>query len=254
MLKLRGIITGSYVVVFLATIPSFLLLKIYASVVGSNPLVSFFEDYIIKSYGYVWFTLVYFSFLFLYIQTDYRISNNKVLEFVRNYSLNTLVFITTQVWFFGSSIFERINIATGGSCADDSIRSEYYCKSSGSTWTNGFDASGHFYFILSVSLIVWRELLNHLGIQSKIPMANGDELEFDQAPGNNSEIASASWNNNPYLTIYKAIVIGVALTFLSIWYFMYLITCIFFHTIPEKIVGTAVGLFIPLLIAYIDSY
>ncbi|KAK6197588.1 copper-transporting P1-type ATPase [Scheffersomyces amazonensis] len=232
VLQLRYIIAASYPAVFIATIPSYYFLKQYGSIIGANPLVSFFEDYIVKSYGYIWFTLIYFSFLFLYIQSDYKVPISKIIQFLRSYGLNSLFFFLTQVWFFGSSIFERINIATGGHCINDLIKSESYCKSNGYQWINGFDSSGHFYFLISISLLVWGELINHLGIQSRSKIPNDD---IEQA--GDYELSRGTTINNQYFRLYKTIVLSVAFIFISIWYFMYLITCIFFHTIPEKFAG-----------------
>ncbi|ABN65440.2 predicted protein [Scheffersomyces stipitis CBS 6054] len=245
-----------YPATFVATLPFFFLFKQFGSDIARIPVIKFLEDYIIKNYGYFWFTLVYFAFLFGYVQPNGTIPWSKIVHTMKWYGANTVVFFLTQSWFFGFSIFERINIATGGHCLNEEILSEYECKSSGEKWINGFDSSGHFYFIISISLVVGRELLVHLPLPSKIRLPNGSGIDLERAT---PESRTASTNgtevqiwDNKQLKLYRLAVVIVALSFMAIWFFMYLITCIFFHTVGEKIVGTIVGGAVPLALAYFD--
>ncbi|KAK6455584.1 Fat storage-inducing transmembrane protein [Scheffersomyces xylosifermentans] len=255
MVDLWQLIVLSYPVVFVVTLPFFYIFKGYSNYIANEPIISFLEDYIIKNYGYVWFSLVYFSFLLVYIQPDYTVPRKKKIQLIKWYGINSLFFFLTQTWFFGPSIFERINMATGGHCEIGGITREAECKANGGPWINGFDSSGHFYFLISISLLVWREFLVHLEIPSRIQLPNGSGIDLERGIFSNQNdrdgLSDIQWDNI-YVRIYRSTIMWIASAFLGVWYFMYLITCIFFHTVPEKIVGTLCGVFVPLLVVYFD--
>lgn len=281
-----------YPATFILTIPLNLLLEQYRSLASENWLVLTVNEVFVKDRGYFWFTLVYFSYIFLY-QSNWRVPTKKVVYFGGDYLLNTVVLTVLLVWFGGPLIFERVNVATGGHCQerksgkgpaeilgnviDPGTLGEVQCGKLGYQWVNGFDCSGHFYLLVSVSLLVWRNFLlaqpvlvgggsiTDRGIYSVSEGAtdlgtfsdgNSDLLTGLGLPGlldayrgglsTDLESLDVPAIPSKYMLIYRKFVIGITLFFLLVWYFLFLITCIFFHTISEKVVGIALGLAVPL--------
>lgn len=124
-------------------------------------------------------------------------------------------------------VFEFIDflfIFTGGSCTyNDSIRNAQRCKRYGGEWVGGFDISGHICFLVNISMILWIELANL--------------LEMVQ-----------SYELNDCVRVWHQIVIVGVLTTLFIWVCIIAVTSVYYHTIPEKILGLLLGYVCPLLI------
>lgn len=205
---------GAYVVTFLISIPICLLgLSDYRDIIMRNEVIHKASDILVQNYGYFLFTLLYLGQMVFY-QMNRKIPNAIVVRFFTNYAINTIVFIAVNEWFFGLLIFDRINVLSNGHCTSGEKTNDYLCHESGYEWIGGFDSSGHLYFLSSISLMLIAESLNTFRLQSS------------------------------YLRKYFLI---VSSSFLIMWYFEFVITSLFFHTIPEKCVGLLVGMIVPLL-------
>lgn len=230
------VIWAIYISTFLISIPFSLWLKQYKHIILNNPINQFLNDVFVKGFGYLWFTIVYL----------YMVLDQKLKKGVKLYMLNTGVMIVTNVWFFGPSIFQRIDMACGGKCVAEEGGK---CKE----WVTGFDVSGHYYIILSMSLLVWEVMeqrdsrdLEDLEAQNPADIdTNGAPPSICQTIGQTIQTIQ-SWipsKIGPWVHI-------LSLVLLAIWYFEYLITSLFFHTVLEKASGMVIGLLVPAVAYY----
>lgn len=230
-----------YVITYMVSIPwTFLTLK-YSSYVSNSGFMTAMNYYFVRQYGYGWFVVVYFALIGCNIKmralTDPERSEavNKTLWKRKgiNFLINAVFGIMTNYWFFGRSIFERFDVISGGHCASDPAAWRISCENH---WIEKFDASGHYYILLSMSFLIWDLLL-------------GEDFHF---------WTSLLLVRN--LTIDKLtswLIAGtniVALVLLAIWYFEYVVTSLFFHTVLEKFVGLLFGFVIPLLLRLRDGH
>lgn len=191
---------------FLVSIPFHAHVHKHADLI-SNSTILLFTNNLMVYQGYIIFAVLYACFSYCN-KSQYKLY---LAKFISLSILSTFL----HIWWFGTSIFERINISTGGHC-DNILLSMTQCAKENLLWTNGFDASGHF-FVLSIYIIVTLQEIYKLNDTSK-----------------NLLIAST---------------VCVAL-----WYFEFTITALFFHTTLEKIVGLSLGYLVPLLFLAYDKY
>ncbi|RCK63200.1 FIT family protein YFT2 [Candida viswanathii] len=236
-----------YPVVYVCSIPLTLLLKQYNGVIAHVFPVNFVELYIVSNHGYVWFSALYWA---LAVTLGYFPGADKevLTRYTKIYLVNTLWILVLLEWCFGSPIFERISVFAGAACSIEGIVREYECKNSGGVWSDPFDSSSHYTFLISSSLLVWYLLVSHVSwitdyLSSRVPDL---EVGIAYTPLEN-ELTQAS---SRYKTVRFAVEV-VAVVLLVIWFISYVTTSIFFHTIPEKFVGLICGLFVPTLIEYI---
>lgn len=120
-------------------------------------------------------------------------------------------------------IIDRTFILTGGSCSSGSkIRSAERCKANGGKWEGGFDISGHFCFLVNISMILWLELqqLRHYIVEQ--------ELQFA-------------------LNTWCQAIVGCTVSVLIMWIVILMVTSIYYHTVLEKIIGCAMGYICPIV-------
>ncbi|ODV80429.1 uncharacterized protein CANTADRAFT_32542, partial [Suhomyces tanzawaensis NRRL Y-17324] len=240
-------------ITFVLTIPLSLVLHRFKHWVSQNPLLAWVNHFFVKDYGYLWFTLLYFGYLFTYQQHN-RIPYDKVATFLRNYGVNTVVCLVTNVWCFGPLVFERINIATGGHCEGQGATARE-CQASGGRWIDGFDSSGHYYLITSISLMLVsvvrsREVATR---DEESTIANGPPLAGlvavePSVPGSETlqgTQETIGHRSPDFAVLYRRVLWYTTITVLIMWYWMFLVTSMFFHTIPERVVGLLVGLAVP---------
>ncbi|QLL33379.1 hypothetical protein HG536_0E02900 [Torulaspora globosa] len=114
-------------------------------------------------------------------------------------------------------VIDGIFILTGGSCL---TRADTYsaekCKASGAQWVGGFDISGHFCFLVNISMILWLELSQYWKY-----------VEQDAV------VLPAS-------RLIKVCLI-ITVSVLVIWIAMLMITSIYYHTVLEKVLGCLMG-------------
>lgn len=130
-----------------------------------------------------------------------------------------IVFI---VWFFGASMYDRIHHYTGGFCINHP-ELKYYrtCVSKGYKYTGGFKCSGH----------------------SLITSIFASCIAFETLSVNNWIVYINHLNPLPF-HIYRSghLLVLFALYIYISWLMMFTITCLFYHTFFERIIGTACGM------------
>lgn len=168
--------------------------------------------------------------------------NNTKYTYTKIIKSFIIKFILKNLILFILFLFiDRIFIWTGGHCQLDAelnpTGSKYreivdaeLCRSKRGSWIGGFDISGHFCFLINISLILWIEL-----------------YQLDKW------MASTSMDWNQLYRYEKVLKFGhwAIVTVLSIWIFLLITTSIFYHTVPEKILGYILGHISPLIIYYV---
>lgn len=109
------------------------------------------------------------------------------------------------------------------------IKSAEVCKSYG-TWSNGFDISGHFCFLITISLVIFNELRNF-----------NNEINLNEKSLQNS---NNNWSSLTYVSCWK----WISIVTLVIWASLLFVTSIFYHTFEEKLFGMLFGYISPLFI------
>jgi Inositol phospholipid synthesis and fat-storage-inducing TM len=126
--------------------------------------------------------------------------------FLIRYAIATTWFILFTQWCFGLPLMDKIFVWTGGSCQGTSNPindpSSSLCRNVGGKWLGGFDPSGHSFLLVLSSLYLWFELLPLLRVDNKVP-------------------------------ILLKLVLGV----LVAWWWMFLMTAVYFHSFAEKLGG-----------------
>lgn len=130
---------------------------------------------------------------------------------------------------------DRLFIFTGGSCQLDSainsnIKSSGQCRSLNGQWVGGFDISGHFCFLINISLILWIELNkidNWLVYRS---------VEWERIYKKNRLIQICHYM--VYIILY-------------VWIFLLFTTSTFYHKWWEKFDGYILGHACPLIMYYL---
>lgn len=118
-------------------------------------------------------------------------------------------------------IIDHLFILTGGNCFINNlpvkdVKDAQVCRKLNGTWKGGFDISGHFCFIVSISLI----LFNELRIIIK-------DYNFTQT---------------------NRIIATLTLVVLFIWCCLLEVTSVFYHTFFEKVLGLLMGYICPMII------
>lgn len=114
-------------------------------------------------------------------------------------------------------IIDGIFILTGGSCLmGPETHSAEKCRASGGKWAGGFDISGHFCFLVNISMILWFELSQYRKyVEREVVGSLGGMLTKG--------------------------ILALTVAVLTIWILMLMITSIYYHTVLEKILGCLMG-------------
>ncbi|KAI9306067.1 Fat storage-inducing transmembrane protein [Cunninghamella echinulata] len=137
-------------------------------------------------------------------------------------------------WLLGPSFIDRIYVATGGGChpklingtlqqqSNHAILSQTFqqstCKRLGGQWEGGHDVSGHCVLLIHASLFLWEELS---WLYYSIPSFT--QLKYSHP---------SAWRS----------VISV-LSLLGLWWWMLVMTSVYFHGHFELLSGTFFGIF-----------
>lgn len=209
----------------------------YHSYISHNMFLYYLNRIFIEEYGYVIFSVGYLSFAARFAGNRRELSVH-----ARKYALLTVAWAAFNVWCFGAPVFERVNVLTGGHCeirgiADGALSMSQCARAVDGVWVDGFDPSGHLYFMSTVSWALWREVmhLGHIHIDWEAQLVSYS-LVPDLMTNSHSKITSTA-----------------SLVLIFGWYFEYCITCLFFHTIPEKIVGLLVSSAVMAAYCYLDE-
>ncbi|CUS12864.1 unnamed protein product [Tuber aestivum] len=197
-----------------------------------NPFNVFFVKY-----GWLWTTLVFL------IHASRLRSSSKARALLR-YAVATIWWVLVTRWFFGPPIMDQLFLATRGKCqpadpdpmhAEEEVGTAQMiftsaaCKVAGGKWSGGHDLSGHVFLLTHASLFLWSELLPtliHSGTAGR-------------------ESAGVSWSEIFPILIRSAAARrenagGLAL--LVLWWWMLLMTGVYFHTWLEKATGWIAGI------------
>ncbi|XBW36012.1 hypothetical protein QEN19_001587 [Hanseniaspora menglaensis] len=143
-------------------------------------------------------------------------SKKKVLfsQFLKFILKNIILFID----FF---IIDHLFIATGGNCfinnlPTSDVKDAQVCNKMKGEWKGGFDISGHFCFITSISLMFLCELKMMI-----------EEYQFKHV---------------------NKIMASLILIIVFIWCCLLSVTSVFYHTVLEKMLGLSMGYICPLII------
>lgn len=225
--------------------------------------------------GWFWTTLVVFVFhaSTLYHQEHPRTKNKPIslliIASVMNYVVITLWWILFTQWCFGLPIMDKVFVATGGKCIDvekgkvmqkmaslshafvesgvegivESNRiTSKTCRQLRGNWTGGHDPSGHVFILIHASLymffeispywISWKQFIN------KFVRLNSSWKDDSLVIKGNK--LGRFLINNPVV---------IVMMLIGLWWFMLLMTNIYFHSIGEKLVGLMFG-YVGIVIVY----
>ena len=147
--------------------------------------------------------------LLLFMPFAAKVVRNSIpYSFIRWTGATLYWFLLTQ-WFFGDSLLERI-FHHSGACSNADAIHPRFCKQMGGTW-NGFDISGHCFLIIHSSLVIWEEL-RVLHAVKKPTQSLGISI----------------------MSVYLVFI-------LFLWWTMLVATCLYYHSIFEKLMGAFFG-------------
>lgn len=152
------------------------------------------------------------------LRQESRFDNIQVLIYGKQYAIKYILKLIILLVCF--VIIDHVFIATGGECSDGNqsmgLHSAEGCRKKGGDWIGGFDISGHFCFLMNISLILWCELFIYI---------------------NHIKEHSIEAFINPWINRGLYLITAV----LAIWYMLLFITSIYYHTLFEKILGCILG-------------
>lgn len=122
------------------------------------------------------------------------------------------------VWSFGPALFDRINHWTGGHCTKSVFKYYRECVIDGHKYSNGFKTSGHSLITTTFATAILFELLNW--------NAFSDFLQLQM--------------NSSFRIVHKMINV-LTLSIYACWVLLFTITCLFYHTFMERLIGTSIG-------------
>lgn len=201
-----------YVAVYIATIPFWAVLLPYKDRVAHNGLCAAVNSLFIQHYGYVWFTLAYMGHIFLFVEPNGKITYPVLARQSTKYALSMLFTIAFNSWFFGLLIVERLNVATGGHCSVD-LGMDDCRRDPAAVWQDGFDLSGHYYFLLTLGLLLWDNHMNR-------PRRGDIETQTKRL-----------------VHALQTLLQLLSTALLVIWSLEFCVTSLFFHTVGERAAG-----------------
>lgn len=123
------------------------------------------------------------------------------------------------VWFFGPSIYDRIHRDTGGHCVKHPEIPFYrICKDAGYNYKGGFKSSGHSLITTTLASCLAFETLSMWNWLVFVNSLNGLSTAVIRA---------------------GKIVLFCCLFLYVTWLSVFTVTCLFYHTLGERVVGTA---------------
>ncbi|CAH6719246.1 hypothetical protein CLIB1444_02S04170 [[Candida] jaroonii] len=232
-----------YVTTYISSIPWNFLLHRFNKEVSNNWFNSLINSIFVEDYGYVWFSL---TFLAYGMKPDFQFKmDQNNIKLIKIYVSNVVFGIFINYWFFGPSIVERIDTYKGGYCELVSrALSHGSCNAQSGVWHSVFDASGHYYLIISMSLLLWDRYLQAIV---------DDEVINDNSIINLEEGFTLPEPIDPMFIKFRIFLHIFTISLISIWYFEFIITSLFFHTPFEKLVGLMFGMVVPLIAHFYTS-
>lgn len=209
-----------------------------------------FNQWFVKR-GWGWTTLV----MVVYYAFQHKKLQNRPTALayaVARYIAATFWWILFTQWCFGLPIMDRVFLGTGGRCAaiqpgttgvatgnvfyqveeafESRLISSMACRQLKGSWVGGHDPLGHVFLLVHASLYMFQEIAPHwLGWFSAWNQAK--LVVSSQHVGVGGK-CRAVLNTVPQLP---------AVALLCLWWYMLLMTNMYFHSLAEKLVGLAFG-------------
>lgn len=186
--------------------------------IANNLVLSFLNDVFVQRLGYPLFTIAYLSHA-VYCVGDVDNPRGRLVLLAFKFCIITLAGVIFHGSFISFLLVELVNKATGGHCEGppEHVSMNQCLANANQVWVDGFDISSHYYFLLSLLVM----LLNNAFLYYTRP---SDIEEQHETP---PDVIQKARKAVAYLSGF----------FLVIWYFEFVITSIFFHTIVEKFFG-----------------
>lgn len=217
-----------------------------------------FNQWFVKR-GWGWTTVVIAIF---YAIEYYKKQKIRWSYVAIRYIVATAWWIAFTQWCFGLPIMDKVFVLTGGKCANissdrlpgqialflqngdvfesNSITS-FACRKLKGSWEGGHDPLGHVFLLVHSSLYLFHE------IKPFWPGWNGLWLHLQRFRQSESKLIGLR-----DLLIGLPLLIVVQL--LSLWWFMLLVTNMYFHSLAEKLVGLTFGYFAVAAVYYVPRY
>lgn len=215
--KLTRVCSSIFPIIFIVTLPLWYICTNYSNGVVNNPILSFLNHIFVQQYGYLLFTIAYLGFAVYYID-DATSRRRNISLLVFKFCLITLFAVIFHGGFWRFLVVELINRATGGYCSGaPNTTPMRECEADRSLlWVSGFDISSHYYFLLSLTLMIGHCQLCIEG--------SGDIESQVETP---LKLLRGARALSSYLTAALSLV----------WIFEFVVTSLFFHTPFERFVG-----------------
>lgn len=181
--------------------------------------------------GWGW-TLSILGIFVLLTSNIYCCGNQKL---IRNHLARLVV--GTVSWYSCTSLFEYIEHVTGfcdSGVAEHSTKK--LCHKENSTWV-AFDISGHAFLLIHCLLTIseeakcvngWERIVDIIQMEDKHPSSRMSKQEFEQMKENYSK-------HLPYIRVMIVVITLLQL----LWELMLLTTTVYFHNMPQKLLGGA---------------
>lgn len=233
-----------------------------------NDKGNLFNQWFVKK-GWAWTTL---AAVFFYAVTVSGTKQNKaklLAGAVIRYAVATIWWILFTQWCFGLPIMDKVFVWTGGQCGNIPLDvfaqrvsgalvplfsesagiyesrsiSSYMCRRLKGSWEGGHDPLGHVFLLVHSSLYLFHEM--H-------PFWPGWSTVLDSARG----LALVRRNNagKHYLELVKKSPHVPVVMLLALWWFMLLMTNMYFHSLAEKLVGLLFGYAAALAVYYVPRW
>lgn len=196
--------------------------------------------------GWLWTTLVVALFYAVVVlrkasPTDQRRNANVLLGAAVRYVVATVWWVLFTQWCFGLPIMDRIFLLTGGKCVANEPKagflelqgrweslalSLYGCRRLKGSWEGGHDPSGHVFLLVHSSLYLFQEIRPH--------WQGWQHLKQSVA-------GIGAPNPGKLVAFVKSAPYACAVALMGLWWFMLLVTNMYFHSLAEKFVGLLFG-------------
>ncbi|CCE86682.1 Piso0_005185 [Millerozyma farinosa CBS 7064] len=238
--------------------------------------------------GWAWTTVVIVVFYILILRSKHPKvqSQQEKIRLLRNglikYSIMTFWWVLFTQWCFGLPIMDKVFVWTGGKCQkvaekellrhfpgalkdkffspssdgesfEASSITSYTCRKLKGAWTGGHDPSGHVFLLVHSSLYLFLETSQFWGSwpsffgSARNLCGKLRRVPADQSAEPKSKLAQVVdfFHGTPHFIVFLL---------LSLWWFMLLMTNIYFHSLAEKLVGLLFAYAGALLVYYLPRY
>lgn len=231
-----------------------------------NDKGNIFNQWFVKK-GWGWTTAV--IVLFYSVELSRQPNTKVAAKAVVRYVVATVWWILFTQWCFGHPIMDKVFLLTGGKCSNiDESRlarfsinasttliqlidgnyesrqiSSASCRRLKGTWEGGHDPSGHVFLLVHSSLYLFHEIK---------PFWPGWTKFFKNIQI--SVRASSKNTTERLLDVLKTSPQVAVVLLLSLWWFMLLMTNMYFHSLAEKLVGLIFGYVAVIAVYYVPRW